>query len=188
MSIKPRKLNKVVNLSARLQRGFTLIEVLVSIVVLAVGLLGVAGLQMFSLKNTHSAYMRSQATLLAYDIIDSIRANPAAMASYAVAMGAFPGGTYATCVGTSANCTTSQMAIFDLHQWKCTLGLWSGGAHCNSGGLENITGLLPNGDASVVVSGDDVTVTVRWIDKDEREEADTASDKLVDLAITTRIQ
>jgi hypothetical protein len=31
-------------------------------------------------------------------------------------------------------------------------------------------------------------VTVQWTDKDEREEADTASDKLVDLAITTRIQ
>lgn len=57
------------------QRGTTLIEVLIALLVLSVGLLGMAGLQMTSLKSNYSAYYRSQASLLAYDIADRMRAN-----------------------------------------------------------------------------------------------------------------
>lgn len=57
------------------QRGATLIEVLVAMLVLSVGLLGLAGMQMTALKSNQSAYYRSQATVLAYDIIDRMRAN-----------------------------------------------------------------------------------------------------------------
>lgn len=59
------------------QRGATLIEVLVAMLVLSVGLLGLAGMQMTALKSNQSAYYRSQATVLAYDIIDRMRANRA---------------------------------------------------------------------------------------------------------------
>ncbi len=179
---------KRVNITSRLQRGYTLIEVLIAVVVLAVGLLGVAGLQVLSLKNTHSAFLRSQATFLAYDIIDSIRANPSVIANYAIDLGDTPSSTYATCVGTGADCNPAAIATFDLYQWKCALGKWSGVSPCDSGGLELIDGLLPGGDASVSVTGDDVTVTVQWIDKDKREEANTAAERLVSLAITTRIK
>ncbi len=57
------------------QRGATLIEVLVAMLILSVGLLGLAGMQMTALKSNQSAYYRSQATVLAYDIIDRMRAN-----------------------------------------------------------------------------------------------------------------
>lgn len=63
------------NLTTRRNRGFTLIEVLVSLVVLSMGLLGVAALQLTSLRNNTSAAQRSQATFLAYDIADRMRAN-----------------------------------------------------------------------------------------------------------------
>ena len=56
------------------QHGATLIEVLVAIVVLSIGLLGLAGLQMTALQSNHSAYMRSQASVLAADLSDRIRA------------------------------------------------------------------------------------------------------------------
>ncbi len=56
-------------------KGFTLIEVMVAVVVLAIGLLGMATLMMQSLQSSESAYSRSQATILAYDIIDRMRAN-----------------------------------------------------------------------------------------------------------------
>lgn len=59
------------------QQGATLIEVLVALLVLSVGLLGLAGMQMTALKSNQSAYYRSQATVLAYDIIDRMRANRA---------------------------------------------------------------------------------------------------------------
>lgn len=56
------------------QRGASLLEVLVAIVIVSFGLLGLAGLQMTSVKSNHSAYERSQATLLAYDLSDRMRA------------------------------------------------------------------------------------------------------------------
>ena len=57
------------------QRGATLIEVLVAMLILSVGLLGLAGMQMKALQSNQSAYYRSQATVLAYDIMDRMRAN-----------------------------------------------------------------------------------------------------------------
>lgn len=57
--------------------GFTLIEVLVTAIVMAVGLLGLAGLQMAAMKSNHSAYQRTLAVLAAYDLIDRFRMAPA---------------------------------------------------------------------------------------------------------------
>ena len=72
---------------SRGQRGVTLLEVLVSIVVLSVGLLGYAGLQSASLMNNTNAFQRSQATILTYDIVDRMRANRPNLASYSVSLG-----------------------------------------------------------------------------------------------------
>ena len=59
------------------QTGFTLIEVLVTVIVLSIGLLGLAGLQAVALKFGSASYQRSQATVLIYDIIERMRvANP----------------------------------------------------------------------------------------------------------------
>lgn len=60
----------------RRQNGATLLEVLVAIIVLALGLLGMAGLQAASLRVNQGALQRSQAVLLAYDILDQMRGNP----------------------------------------------------------------------------------------------------------------
>ena len=57
------------------QRGFSLIEVLVAVLVLAIGLLGLAGLQTRGLKASQSSYERSVATVYAYSILDAMRAN-----------------------------------------------------------------------------------------------------------------
>lgn len=59
---------------ANIPRGMTLIEVLIALLVLGVGLLGIAALQGVGLKTGHSAYARSQATMLAYDLADRMRA------------------------------------------------------------------------------------------------------------------
>ncbi len=58
--------------------GFTLLEVLIALLVLSIGLLGLAALQAHTLKVNHGALQRTQATFLAYDIIDRLRANRAA--------------------------------------------------------------------------------------------------------------
>ncbi len=76
------------------QKGFTLTEVLVAMVVLSIGLLGVAGLQAKSLGDGTSATLRSQATLYAYDIIERMRANPSealkSASPYQIAPGSTP--------------------------------------------------------------------------------------------------
>ena len=59
----------------RSARGFTMVEVLVSLVVLSIGLLGIGKLVLFSARANDSAYLRSQATGLAYEILDNMRGN-----------------------------------------------------------------------------------------------------------------
>lgn len=57
------------------QRGASLLEVLIAVVIISIGLLGLAGLQTSSIKSNHSSYLRSQATILAYDLSDRMRAS-----------------------------------------------------------------------------------------------------------------
>lgn len=115
--------------------GFSLIEVLVSIVVLSVALLGTAGLIGSSLKNTNTAYFRSQATVLADDYIDRMRANVAQ--ARAGEYNADPG---PTCAATTA------MARYDCTQWTTTLAQ-----------------ALPGGSGTVSVDANGIaTVTIDW--------------------------
>lgn len=97
------------------EAGVALMEVLIAMVVIAFGLLGLAGLQVTGLRNNHSAYMRSIATQQAYDITERMRANHDGVLAgdYNAISGtpADPG-----CIGS--NCTSSQLAQFDAHQWN----------------------------------------------------------------------
>ncbi|WP_249671592.1 type IV pilus modification protein PilV [Pseudomonas abieticivorans] len=61
---------------ANRQRGFSLIEVLVALLIMAIGLLGAAAIQLNALKYTDSSSLRSQVSFIAYDMMDRIRANP----------------------------------------------------------------------------------------------------------------
>ena len=85
--------------------GFTLVEVLVTLIVVAIGILGLAGLQLANMRSNYSAYLRTQATIAAYDLIDRMRVDP----------GAFRGKHYDTSGGDSGN------ALFD--DWRHQLSL-----------------------------------------------------------------
>lgn len=61
----------------RRQSGFSLLEVLIGVVVFAIGLLGMAALQMNALKSNHSSSLRTQAVILSYFMFDAMRANRA---------------------------------------------------------------------------------------------------------------
>ena len=75
--------------------GFTLLEVMIALLILSIGLLGLAALQATSLKINHGALLRTQATFLTYDMMDRLRANrTAALAGQCdIAMGAIISGT-----------------------------------------------------------------------------------------------
>jgi type IV pilus assembly protein PilV len=140
--------------------GFTLIEVLVSLVVLSIGLLGTAKLMMVSSRSNDSAYLRSQATELAYEILDSIRANKqqAVAGGYATALTAAPANPGFTCIGNVA-CTPDNLALYDIYQWKLRLNATSGLAPA---------GALPGGQGAVVttMTGTQTpgVITVSWDD------------------------
>lgn len=143
-------------------KGFTLLEVLIAVLVLSIGLLGLAGLQTLSLRSNHSAYLRSQATLLAYDIIDKMRANRqvSLAGGYLTNFGDAPGG------GTNcetATCAPANLAAFDLNQWKCMLGYWNANSTCTS---FNMSGSLPRGDGQVTQNNTIFTVSVRYEERD----------------------
>ncbi len=143
-------------------QGFTLMEVLVALAVLSIGLLGMAGMQLFSMKSSHNAYLQSQASYFAYDLIDKMRANPAGLnnGTYDTTFTNIPGG-FTNCQSTTATCSPDQLATFELTQWKCSLGSFSANAPCTNAPL-NMTSVLPNGDGEVARNGNDVTVTVQW--------------------------
>jgi type IV pilus assembly protein PilV len=141
------------------RNGFTLLEVLVALLVLSIGLLGIGKLVMLSARANGSAYLRSQATALAYSMFDDMRANRTQALTppyaYAVAIGVNPG--IVGCPAPPAGCSPSQQAQNDLANWKST--------------LQNA---LPNGDGSVqIATANDtgtgaanvtVTVSVQWND------------------------
>lgn len=120
------------------QRGLSLIEVLVAIVILSIGLLGLAGMQASSLRSSQSANYSAQAMTLAEDIIERMRANPQMASSYARPLGA------------SAPTGGITMAARDLEEWFARVQT------------------LPAGDAAIQVDTTTspalVTVTVRWDD------------------------
>jgi len=119
------------------QHGFSMLEVLISMFVLAVGLLGIAGLQLTSLKATDSANFRSHATILSYDILDKMHANRALALN----------GSYNIDIGDDPASSPSSIQDIDLSNWLNTLALE-----------------LPSGDGSVAVASGVVVVTVQWND------------------------
>ncbi len=100
------------------QSGASLIEVLVSMTVLAVGILGIGALQTSTLKSNQNSYMRTQALFHANDIVERMRSNIAGVES-----GAYNDPTpvlTAACL-TTAGCTATQMAAHDVAQWEASV-------------------------------------------------------------------
>ncbi|MDO8940042.1 MAG: type IV pilus modification protein PilV [Methylicorpusculum sp.] len=135
--------------------GFTLIEVMIAMVIMAVGLLGLAGLQATGLRNNQSAYNRSQATQLAYDMSDRIRANSINARNFATSVYATVTPPSSAAIKTACNavagtCTPADMAENDLFEWN-----------------RNLIATLPSGAGLIRVSGTVYTITVTWDDKRE---------------------
>ncbi len=118
------------------EKGMTLIEVLVSILILAIGLLGAAALQLNALKYTDSSTLNSQASFIAYDMMDRIRANPDA--DYRL--------TSLASAPSAGNLNSSQTQ--DLFEFATNIRKFAGAT----------------GDGSITVNNRQVTVSIIWSD------------------------
>lgn len=123
--------------------GFTLIEVLIALIIMSVGMLGIAGLYVHSLNAGSTSMFRHHAVTLAGDVADRIRANPRAGAAYAGA------GANNNCVDGGVNCTRAEMAANDVLLWS-----------------QQAAATLPNGAVQIVfnngVAPPTYQITITW--------------------------
>jgi len=154
------------------KKGFTLVEVLVSVVILGIGILGIINLQSRALMDNQDAYLRTQAILLAYDMSDRIRAN-AEIWEEDIDLSDFPDNfapTYHFCSTydpdadaavtlasppATPNCTGLELAAYDAYRWK-----------------RDVEGILPDGavlleqvsDPNTTVNNPNETIrlTIDW--------------------------
>jgi len=139
-------------------QGLTLVEILIALLVLSVGLLGLTAMQTTAVKYTTSANQRTQATALAYDLVDRMRINRLAALNddYLVAFevpvpvcGAFDG--------------SGSLRDQDIAAWRNAIA-------CR----------LPQSTGSVIRIGDEFTITIRWDDSQGLE-------PLLDYSLTTML-
>lgn len=132
------------SLQRKNQRGVTMVEVLVAMLIFAIGLLGVAGMQSLALKSTDNSNLRSLVNIHAYEIVERMRAN----------MTAVENGQYSSITAVSGatnclpSCTPAQLAAWDADEW-----------------LQNLQSDIPSATGSVTYANGIATVTVNWTER-----------------------
>lgn len=125
------------------QQGFSLIEVLIALIIMSVGMLGIASLYVQSMQAGRTSLFRHNAVTLAGDVADRIRANPTAVAAYENA------GVDYNCIAQGTNCSNTQMAAQDVLLWEL-----------------QADDTLPNGDVDITVDTTNnpalYTIVVSW--------------------------
>lgn len=153
------------------QRGFTLIEVLIALLVLAIGLLGMASLTMTSLQGNQGAYLRSQASMLAGDIVERMRGNvdQALLSSspYLVSLNSGDTLNDPGCKNSAAGCTPSQQAAQDLHDW------WT-----------NLQTAIPGSNATITrANTNEFQIVIGWTESDSQQRSNSTQAKNFTLRV-----
>lgn len=130
------------------QSGIALVEVLVAVLILGIGILGVASTQVVALQMNSQSQNRSQAVLMAEDLLDRVRANPENAIDYKLEPGDAVGADGGAC-DTSYDPTEPTVAENDIASWENSLAC-----------------LFPDAERTVVVGGAVVTVTISWDQND----------------------
>ncbi len=125
--------------------GFTLIEVLISLLILSGGLLGLAALQITSLHYNQSAYQRSQASFLISDLAERMRCNPQAALDY-LNLSFASAGAQPECL-TVSGCSPEALAEHDMFEW-----------------YQTVQQQLPKARVSLSLAGRVYTLTLTWDD------------------------
>ncbi len=132
------------------QKGFSLLEVVVSVFIISVGVIGIAGLQLTTSVYAESSLHRSQAASLAREIVERMRQNLDEAKAGGYDFSTLPSKTR-SCKGNSKNCSAAQLRDYDEKVWAA-----------------RVTSLLPGGDAAISTGADNSTdpvqivVTLQW--------------------------
>jgi len=121
--------------------GFSLLEVMASVVVLAVGMLGMASVLISGLRMSQDGYLKSIATNHAYVIMDAMRSNPVALSAGNYNYGL----VLPTSLGCSTTCTAATLAQNDAYNWS-----------------QSLATNLPSGTGAISLAGGVYTIQVRW--------------------------
>lgn len=141
-------------LSRRRSLGFSMIEVLVTMLLISLALLGTSGMQAYALKMNQGGQFRTQAVLLASDLAERMEANRSAAVAgnYVYTCPSPPVATSTACGPTGAACVPSALATYDLLQWQAT-----------------VASQLPQSTCSVVQSTtgnpSTYTISISWVDR-----------------------
>jgi len=138
-------------------RGVSLVESMVAMLVLSIGMLGIAALYVESLRSGRSALARTQAIMLVTDMADRIRANASVANSYAKAANT-AGTLLAACNGGTGTCTPANMAANDVAIWHRMVDDRAANAASGQHGL-------PNGRGTITIAVGPpriVTIAVQW--------------------------
>ncbi|ABS07277.1 type IV pilus modification protein PilV [Shewanella baltica] len=141
------------------QRGFSLIEVLVALVILVIGLIGIFNLHIVAKRGSFESFQQTQASYYANDIINRMKLNRTQLGNYdgeyTGSLGK-PGSVCDVAVGAVNICTPEETEAWDLYQWEQSfMGAAEVVGSQNVGGLDSPT-------ACISVNGSTVTVAVAW--------------------------
>ncbi len=150
------------------QKGATLVEILVAVVILAVGFLGLASVQLLGAKNISSSNYRTLATIYANDMAERMRAN-----RVGVDLNVYNGlkSKEVSSPGCESTCTPSNLAQRDAYEWHQLLS-----ANPRNGGL-------PEGEGEILFEDGIHTIRVSWSEQSTEDGERADADQVYELAV-----
>lgn len=153
------------------QNGFSMIEILVTVLIMVVGLLGVAAMQMLNIKTVNNTQYRSIATLHAYDMAERMRSNKLGVNAGAYLFDVRPSDAAASC---SDVCDATALAAWDAYNWNDSIRSYETPSNAD----------LPSGSGTVEQEGLFYVITVNW----QEQSRDSGAQGVADEEFVLRVR